>query len=60
MVESQPRLIRVGLPQKSDPRRMAVAMVLLMFISLAQPAGAELSVSRNDFEILDELDDILS
>jgi len=60
MVESQPRLIRVGLPQSSDPRRMAVAMVLLMFISLAQPVSADLSVSRNDFGILDELDDILS
>ena len=60
MVESQPRLIRVGLPQGSDPRRIAVAMVLLMFISLAQPVGADLSVSRNDFGVLDELDEILS
>ena len=60
MVESQPRLIRVGLPQSSDPRRMAVAMILLMFISLAQPVSADLSVSRNDFGVLDELDEILS
>jgi hypothetical protein len=60
MVEGQPRLIRVGLPQASDPRRMAVAMVILMFISMAQPAGADLSVSRNDFGVLDELDDTLS
>ncbi|MBT5843998.1 MAG: hypothetical protein HOH79_03315, partial [Euryarchaeota archaeon] len=60
MVESQPRLIRVGLPQSSDPRRMAVAMVLLMFFSMAQPVGADISVSRNDFGVLDELDEILS
>ena len=60
MVESQPRLIRVGLPQSSDPRRMAVALVLLMIISLAQPAGADLSISRNDFGVLDELEDTLS
>ena len=60
MVESQPRLIRVGLPQNSDPRRMAVAMVLLMIISLAQPVGADISVSRNDFGVLDELNEILS
>ena len=60
MVQSQPRLIRVGLPQSSDPRRLAVAMVLLMFISLAQPVSADLSVSRNDFDVLDELDEILS
>ena len=60
MVEGQPRLIRVGLPQASDPRRMAVAMVVLMFISMAQPAGADLSVSRNDFGVLDELEDTLS
>lgn len=60
MVEGQPRLIRVGLPQASDPRRMAVAMVILMFISMAQPAGADLSVSRNDFGVLDELDETLS
>jgi hypothetical protein len=39
---------------------MAVAMVILMFISMAQPAGADLSVSRNDFGVLDELDDTLS
>ena len=60
MVEGQPRLIRVGLPQGSDPRKMAVAMVLLMFVSLASPAGADLSVSRNDFGVLDELDETLS
>lgn len=60
MVEGQPRLIRVGLPQASDPRRMAVAMVILMFISMAQPVGADLSVSRNDFGVLDELDETLS
>ena len=60
MVESQPRLIRVGLPQSTDPRRMAVFLVLLMFISLAQPAGADLSISRNDFGVLDELEDTLS
>ena len=60
MVESQPRLIRVGLPQSSDPRRMAVALIFLMIISLAQPASADLSVSRNDFGVLDELDEILS
>ena len=60
MVESQPRLIRIGLPQSSDPRRMAVAMVVLMLISMAQPVGADLSVSRNDFGVLDELDETLS
>ena len=60
MVEGKPRLIRVGLPQGSDPRKMAVAMVLLMFVSLASPAGADLSVSRNDFGVLDELDETLS
>ena len=60
MLESQPRLIRVGLAQNSDPRRMAVAMVLLMIISLAQPVGADISVSRNDFGVLDELNEILS
>tara|TARA_B100000459_G_scaffold144698_1_gene107936 strand:- start:13389 stop:18071 length:4683 start_codon:yes stop_codon:yes gene_type:complete len=60
MVESQPRLIRVGLPQNSDPRRMAVLLVFLMLISLTQPASANLSVSRNDFGVLDELDDTLS
>ena len=60
MVEGQPRLIRVGLPQSSDPRKVALAMVLLMFVSLASPAGADLSVSRNDFGVLDELDETLS
>ncbi len=60
MVEEGTRLLRIGLPQGTDPRRMAVAMVVLMLFSMASPVSADISVSRDDFGVLDELDDILS
>ena len=38
---------------------MAVFMVILMFASIAQPVEADLSVSRDDFGVLDALEETL-
>lgn len=55
MDESKPRLIRPGLPQTGDSRKSAVFLILLMFISIAQPVSADTSISRDDFDVLDAL-----
>ena len=55
MDECEPRLIRAGLPQLHDNRKSAVFLVLLMFISVAQPVTADSSISRDDFDVLDAL-----
>ena len=60
MDECKPRLIRAGLPQTGDSRKSAVFLVLLMFISVAQPVSADTSISRDDFEVLDALMETLS
>jgi hypothetical protein len=60
MDECKPRLIRAGLPQTGDTRKSAIFLVLLMFISVAQPVSADTSISRDDFEVLDALMDTLS
>ena len=59
MDEVAVRVIRAGLPQKRDPRRMAVFLVILMFASVAPPVQADLSVTRDDFGVLDALEDTL-
>jgi hypothetical protein len=60
MDECKPRLIRAGLPQSGDPRKSAVFLVLLMFISIAQPVSADTSITRDDFDVLDSLMETLS
>ncbi|MBT5736398.1 MAG: hypothetical protein HOI28_06125, partial [Euryarchaeota archaeon] len=60
MDECKPRLIRAGLPQTGDSRKSAVFLVLLMFISIAQPVSADTSISRDDFDVLDALMETLS
>jgi hypothetical protein len=60
MDEVAVRVLRAGLPQKKDPRRMAVFLVVLMFASIAQPVEADLSVSRDDFGVLDALEETLN
>lgn len=60
MDEVAVRVVRAGLPQKRDPRRMALFLVVLMFASIATPAEADLSVSRDDFGVLDALEDTLN
>ena len=55
MDERKPRLIRQGLPQKADPRRAAIFLVLVMMSSIAVPVNADVSVARDDFGVLDEL-----
>ena len=49
MDERKPRLIRQGLPQKADPRRMSIFLVLVMMSSIAVPAIADVSVATDDF-----------
>ena len=60
MDERKPRLIRQGLPQKADPRRAAIFLVLVMMSSIAVPVNADVSVARDDFGVLDELARILA
>ena len=60
MDEVAVRVVRAGLPQKRDPRRMAVFLVVLMFASLAQPVQGDLSVTRDDFGVLDALEETLN
>ncbi len=60
MDERKPRLIRQGLPQKADPRRAAIFLVLVMMSSIAVPVNADVSVARDDFGVLDELAQILA
>ena len=60
MDEVAVRVLRVGLPQKRDPRRMAVFLVVLMFASIATPVEADLSVTRDDFGVLDALEETLN
>jgi hypothetical protein len=55
MDERKPRLIRQGLPQKADPRRAAIFLVLVMMSSIAVPVNADVSIARDDFGVLDEL-----
>ena len=55
MDERKPRLIRQGLPQKADPRRMSIFLVLVMMSSIAVPANADVSVATDDFGVLDAL-----
>ncbi len=54
------RVLRAGLPQKRDPRRMAVFLVFLMMASIGTPVEADLSVSRDDFGVLDALEETLN
>ena len=60
MDEVAVRVVRAGLPQKRDPRRMAVFLVVLMFASIAQPVQGDLSVTRDDFGVLDALEETLN
>ena len=60
MDERKPRLIRQGLPQKADPRRMSIFLVLVMMSSIAVPANADVSVATDDFGILDALTQTLA
>ena len=60
MDECEPRLIRAGLPQLHDNRKSAVFLVLLMFVSVAQPVTADSSISRDDFDVLDALMETLN
>ena len=55
MDERKPRLIRQGLPQKADPRRMSIFLVLVMMSSIAVPVNADVSVATDDFGVLDAL-----
>ena len=55
MDERKPRLIRQGLPQKADPRRMPIFLVLVMMSSIAVPVNADVSVATDDFGVLDAL-----
>lgn len=55
MDEGSMRMVRGGLPQKTDPRRLAVALVVIMLASLIQPVSADVSVARDDFGVLDAL-----
>ena len=55
MDERKPRLIRHGLPQKADPRRAAIFLVMVMMSSIAVPVNADVSVARDDFGVLDAL-----
>jgi hypothetical protein len=47
MDEVAVRVLRAGLPQKKDPRRMAVFLVVLMFASIAQPVEGARCLGRN-------------
>tara|TARA_B100000900_G_scaffold263254_2_gene224533 strand:- start:21968 stop:26647 length:4680 start_codon:yes stop_codon:yes gene_type:complete len=60
MDECEPRLLRAGLPQLRDNRKSAVFLVLLMFVSVAQPVTADSSISRDDFDVLDALMETLN
>ena len=60
MDECNPRLVRPGLPQAGDPRKPALFLILLMILSISQPATAETTISRDDFEVIDALMETLA
>ena len=49
------RVVRRGLTPQQPQRTLPVVLVCIMLAALMQPASADLSVSRDDFGVLDEL-----
>ncbi len=60
MDDTGPRLISRGMPVSKGKHRIAITLVLLFFISTMQPIAADVSVTRDDFGVLDTLDQILN
>ena len=54
------RLISRGLPVRRGKNRIAIALVLLFFISTMQPIAADVSVTRDDFGVLETLEQVLN
>ena len=60
MDASGPRLICRGMPNSGGKHRLAIALVLLFFFSTLQPIAADVSITRDDFGVLDTLDQVLN
>lgn len=59
MDEKATRVVRAGLPQSGDPRKAALLLVVVMLLSLMQPASADANVAQDDFGVLDALAETL-
>ncbi len=54
------RLLHAGLPLAVKGQRMAFVIFLIMIIPVFQPVGADLSVAKDDFGVLDAMTDALA
>ena len=54
------RLVHAGLPLAVKSQRMAFIIFLIMVIPVFQPVGADLSVAKDDFGVLDAMTEALS
>ena len=53
MDEPSLRLLRVGLPQPNPRGRTAILLVVVMLLSMMQPVSGNVTVARDDFDVLD-------
>ena len=53
MDEPSLRLLRVGLPQPNPRGRTAILLVAVMLLSMMQPVSGNVTVARDDFDVLD-------
>jgi len=54
------RLLQRGVQRPVDGRRMAIVLVLVMFLPIFSPTTADVSVGRDDFGVLDAMADALN
>jgi len=60
MTEPVVRLLHAGLPAAINGQRMAFIIFLIMITPVFQPVGADLSVAKDDFGVLDAMAEALA
>ena len=49
------RVLHRGVPQPLDGKKVAILLVIVMFLPIFSPVSSAETVARNDFDILEEM-----
>ena len=49
------RVLHRGVPQPLDGKKVAILLVIVMFLPIVSPVSSAETVARNDFDILEEM-----
>ena len=54
------RMLHRGVPQSLDSRKVAILLVIVMFLPIFNPVAADESVGRDDFGVLEAMANALT